>query len=365
MRSFRKSRRDYEAWLRDQLDGRVVEDDLKKKHERMRGGAFVFLRATYWRWVETILEVCPELSDAPEVLAIGDAHLENFGTWRDAEGRLVWGANDFDDAAPMPYALDLVRLAASALLARAERRDERAAPPVGEICAAILDGYKAASRKPAPIVLDRDHPGLRDDLMLDKAARKTFWDDAEAWREDAVVDAPADFVDALRAALPPGCADVAIAPRSAGTGSLGRPRFVGQAEWRGGPVLREAKALVPSGWDYVHGGVSRLHLATIATGRARAPDPHYRVTGSILVRRLSPNSRKIEAKTDANLLLRRRVLKLMGRELANCHAESDRAAAIEHDLSGRDRDWLRAAAKAAAAFVADEQRDYAAETRHP
>jgi hypothetical protein len=26
----------------------------------------------------------------PRVLGVGDIHLENFGTWRDAEGRMVW-----------------------------------------------------------------------------------------------------------------------------------------------------------------------------------------------------------------------------------------------------------------------------------
>jgi len=42
---------------------------------------------------------------------------KNFGTWRDGDGRLVWGVNDFDEAAVMPYPLDLVRLAASIRLA--------------------------------------------------------------------------------------------------------------------------------------------------------------------------------------------------------------------------------------------------------
>ena len=64
----------------------------------MAKGAFQFLRATYWRWAETIHDVCPELADAPQVLAVGDIHLENFGTWRDVDGRLVWGVNDFDEA---------------------------------------------------------------------------------------------------------------------------------------------------------------------------------------------------------------------------------------------------------------------------
>ena len=62
----------------------------------MADGAFQFLRATYWRWAETIYEnVCPELKDAPEVLAVGDIHLENFGTWRDVEGRAGLGRERF------------------------------------------------------------------------------------------------------------------------------------------------------------------------------------------------------------------------------------------------------------------------------
>jgi uncharacterized protein (DUF2252 family) len=68
----------YERWLHKQLDGHVVEADLVAKHEAMAAHPFPFLRATYWRWAETILRVCPELEDAPSVLAVGDIHLENF-----------------------------------------------------------------------------------------------------------------------------------------------------------------------------------------------------------------------------------------------------------------------------------------------
>src|ERR1700754_1981066 len=109
---------EYERWLAKQLRDDIVAEDLKLKHDKMANGPFPFLRATYWRWAETILELCPQLEDAPAVLAVGDIHLENFGTWRDDEGRLIWGVNDYDEAAEMPYALDLVRLATSALLAR-------------------------------------------------------------------------------------------------------------------------------------------------------------------------------------------------------------------------------------------------------
>src|SRR5262245_20684828 len=110
--------KEYDRWLRTQLDGDIVESDLRAKWDKMSDGPFPFLRATYWRWAQTILDICPDLAAAPPVLAVGDIHLENFGTWRDNDGRLVWGVNDFDEAAEMPYPLDLVRLATSAMLAR-------------------------------------------------------------------------------------------------------------------------------------------------------------------------------------------------------------------------------------------------------
>jgi len=77
----------YEKWLSAQLGGDVVESDLARKQKKMADNPFGFLRATYWRWAETILDVCPKLRNAPQVLAVGDIHLENYGMWRDDDGR--------------------------------------------------------------------------------------------------------------------------------------------------------------------------------------------------------------------------------------------------------------------------------------
>src|SRR6202162_4632148 len=110
-----KATKKYETWLAKNLT--IVPADLALKHTRMAADTFEFLRATFYRWVQVWPEVCPDLARAPRVLAVGDLHVENFGTWRDVEGRLVWGTNDFDEAAVLPYPLDLVRLATSALFA--------------------------------------------------------------------------------------------------------------------------------------------------------------------------------------------------------------------------------------------------------
>ena len=85
----RTANRAYERWLKAELGGSVVAADLRKKHDKMGESPFAFLRATYWRWAEEILTVCPDLAAAPSVLAVGDIHLENFGTWTDKEGRIV------------------------------------------------------------------------------------------------------------------------------------------------------------------------------------------------------------------------------------------------------------------------------------
>jgi uncharacterized protein (DUF2252 family) len=128
--------RAYEDWLGDQLE--VVSEDLDRKHKRMRESPFVFLRGSYYRWLQRIDALAPDLA-GPQLACVGDLHVENFGTWRDTEGRLVWGINDFDESERLPYTYDLARLATSAVLAIDDgmlRVRRRAA------CDAVLDSYR-------------------------------------------------------------------------------------------------------------------------------------------------------------------------------------------------------------------------------
>ncbi|MEZ0213888.1 MAG: DUF2252 family protein [Xanthobacteraceae bacterium] len=353
MTAIKASVRAYENWLRAEIGPDFIDADLDEKHRKMRASPFAFLRATYWRWAETILEICPALSNAPQILAIGDTHLENFGTWRDSEGRLIWGANDFDDSAIMPYPLDLVRLAASALLAR-----DSDDPSTGDICDAILAGYAEGLSDPAPVVLERDFKWLRRAVLLPEPERAAFWNKFDLTK-GAVI--PTRYERALRTAMPAPDVSLIMAPRTAGTGSLGRPRFVARSEWKGGPVLREAKALVISAWSLRFAPDTTVILASaIATGRCRAPDPHYCVSDGLVVRRLSPNSRKLEVKDAAAELMLPDMLRLMGREIANCHADDPgQVSALRSDLLSRDQDWLPDAAKAAARFITSEHAEFA------
>jgi hypothetical protein len=63
--SFRDDNARYEKWLATQC--KVVKADIAFKHHRMKKSAFIFLRATYFRWARKIGDWCPELMDAPPV----------------------------------------------------------------------------------------------------------------------------------------------------------------------------------------------------------------------------------------------------------------------------------------------------------
>ena len=342
----RQSTTRYEAWLRSRLRGDVVAKDLKAKHDKMKQSAFVFLRATYWRWAEIICDVCPDLADAPEVLSVGDIHVENFGTWRDVDGRMVWGINDFDEAAEMPYVLDLVRLSASALLARGGKRADPAS-----VCDAIVEGYRKGLRDPKPFVLDRGHRRMRELLVVPEGERARFWKRIDGERKAGAGKPGRRYREALASAMPVAGMQMVAWPRTAGTGSLGRPRWVALAEWQGGPVVREARAAVPSAWGRACGrGAGTISIMKIARGKYRAPDPWYRLTrDNVIVRRLYPSTRKIEMGRNATALLEARMLEAMGRELASVHlGVADCSAALLRDLKARKRGWLvRAVAKAA------------------
>lgn len=338
MTGIRSSVRDYESWLRERLGDAFVRADLKLKHVRMADSAFLFLRATCWRWAETAAEICPDLADAAAIASVGDAHVGNFGLWRDADARLVWGVNDYDEAAVTPWPFDLVRLAASALLA-----DQRLS--ARETASAILDGYAKGLARPAPCVLERDRLWLRDLFAADDEKRLKEWDELLSAAR-LKTRPPERFRAAIAAAMPEPGLKPRLAARVAGAGSLGRMRIAATIdEYRGGPLAREAKALLPSCWrrDGAPGAGYDL-----ASGAYRSPDPWLRRSGEVVVRRLSPNSRKIEL-AEHPARGRLRLLRAMARDLAAIHAaDAKRIAAVREDFERRKAGWLRGAARATA-----------------
>jgi len=349
MTSIIEATRAFERWLRAELE--VVEGDLTLKHRLMAADPFSFMRATFYRWVPVWGEVCADLASAPRLLAVGDLHVENFGTWRDAEARLVWGINDVDEAAPMPYTLDLVRLAASALLAR---REEHLAITPKAACKAILDGYrKQLEAGGRPFVLEEDHGALREAALSAERDPVRFW---QKMAKLPNLRAPANVRKLLAARLPDRRAKFRTAHRISGMGSLGRPRYVALAEWEGAQLAREAKAMLPSAFGWALGRPEEtLHCGTIVARAVRCHDPFFAFSDRYLLRRLGPHCSRIELAMLPKSRNEKRLLEAMGRETANLHLGSSSAmGAVRADLKARPKGWLLKAARAmVAATVAD------------
>jgi hypothetical protein len=346
----------YEEWLAGQVH--LVAADLRAKHDEMAEDAFAFLRATFYRWARRWPEDCPDLAGAPTVLAVGDLHLANFGTWRDAEGRLAWGINDFDEADELPYTNDLVRLATSVVLADqgGDLLSDTAAA-----CAALLTAYEeglAACGR--PIVLEEEYPALRALALDQRRDPARFWaklDNLPA----ASGQIPPAVTKAIAAMLPePGLA-CRVAHRSAGLGSLGRQRFVAVADWCGGRLAREAKALAPSAWRWGSGETKArtIRYADLLGRLVRCPDPWLRVHGRWVVRRLAPDCSRIELAELDKKRHEAELFRAMGWETANVHLGSPEAMPrIHDDLRRRPTGWLHEAAEAMAAAMADDWRTW-------
>jgi hypothetical protein len=337
--NFLKSNQTYEAWLKTTLD--VVPADLKEKHALMAADLFSFMRATFYRWCQLWPEVCKELNGAPAVLAVGDLHVENFGTWRDAEARLVWGINDFDEVATMPFAIDLVRLAASAHMAidaghlEIDHRDA---------CSAIVDGYKGGLEAGGmPWVLGEKHGWLSELVALrDPVA---FWKKFDALTEfEGRV--PKEALKAIDQLMPARNLPMRIVHRVAGLGSRGRQRFVAIADFEGARVCREAKALAPSAWLWALGERQprKIRYQEALDTAVRAKDPFVHLKEKWIVRRLAPDCTRIELSSVPKERDKSKLLRAMGFETANVHLGSGKEKAILKCLSRLDSHWLHVAA---------------------
>jgi hypothetical protein len=308
----------------------------------MREGLFPFFRATFYRWAQLWPEVCKELRRAPEALSVGDLHVENFGTWRDAEGRLIWGINDFDEAWRLPYTYDLVRLAASALVAASgSGLNIRHTDATG----AILEGYRDALGKGGePIVLAEHHLNLR------RMAVARLHDPGDYWRKidrlptfnDSL---PKGAAEALARRMPERDLACRVVHRVAGLGSLGRERFTAIAEWRGGKIAREAKALAPSACAWAaKKDAARILYQEILDAAVRCPDPFVAQRGRWILRRLAPDCSRIELSDMPKERDETRLLHAMGWETANVHLGSVKPEAALRDLKSRPGHWLHDAA---------------------
>jgi hypothetical protein len=343
-----KATRQFEAWLAKSI--RVVPEHLRDKHRQMKADPFLYFRATYYRWCQLWPEECADLARGAGTLVVGDLHLENFGTWRDTEGRLIWGVNDFDEAHPLSFANDLVRLTVSAFLAADGGTAfvmDRAA-----ICDRVLLGYREQLHLGGkPYVLMEKHPQLREMALQDLREPAPFW--RRLMEKTAFLrskDIPKPVLSAVASISPPVDLEFRSLRSSKGLGSLGRERYLAMGEEKGGMMAREAKAVAPSAVLWAAGQKptkGNLYLTKTVNAAVRCQDPFYQVRKNWLVRRLSPDCSRIDISELRHHHDHALLLSCMGAETANIHLGGRKARKrIERELAEWPKNWLQQAAHA-------------------
>ncbi len=334
--NFKETNQLYESWLRKQFF--VIETDLSLKHERMKESPFPFLRATFYRWCGLWQKNMASFAKAPLILGVGDLHIENYGTWRDLEGRLIWGINDFDEACEMPYAIDLVRLGCSAQIASS---CDHLNLSLKKIMDAILDGYVTCLKNGGrAFVLEEEHAFLREIATQSFRDPRHFFEKLNP-RFPSLLKPSSEIKKILVSHLPAGSVNLEFAHRSAGLGSLGRPRFIVLAELNGGRIVRETKGLCAPAFLWSSGRSGAVCYQKIIDQSVRMSDPVLRLEKKWVTRRLAPHCTKIEIAALPRKLDELKLMNAMGFELGNIHMKYRRV--ILADLKKRRKsDWTDA-----------------------
>ena len=141
-------------------------DAFRVKFRKMAADPWAFYRGSACVFYADVKDLHDDWTDerTGRVWIQGDLHAENFGTYMDGEGVLVFDVNDFDEAYLGPFTWDLRRFVASlALMCWQKAMPDKA---IDELCGRFLRAYVDQVRY--FVEQDRDHEwALRLDTATD------------------------------------------------------------------------------------------------------------------------------------------------------------------------------------------------------
>ncbi len=253
---------------------------LARKFEAMAADRFAFLRASAGL-AHARLDLSA-LPASPVSWVCGDLHLNNFGCYRGLNRLVYFDVNDFDEAARLPLAVDLLRLLGSVLVAApgfALTREEGSA--LAAVCLAryadALARGKAfwleqqTARGPIRALLEQVSARKRRDLLERRTqlrrGRRAIVTDGQRVLPLRADDPMRDRLTEALVSLgnlyesPKFFAPRDFARRVAGMGSLGLPRYVALVRGRGDPdrnALIDFKLAAPSSAAAALGSVQQV-----------------------------------------------------------------------------------------------------------
>ena len=233
-----------------------------------------------------------------------------------------------------------------------------------EVCEAVWDGYISGLKSGGgPFVLAESHGWLRAQATSVLRDPVAFWKKFDVGKAPAV-KAPAAVMAAMKAALPKDAKILRCVHRQSGLGSLGRPRYAVVADWNGGKIAREAKAIITNGHDWANGrnGTQPQNMSRMIAHALRGTDPFNHVQGGWVMRRLSPDCSRIELAQLPKSRDEGAMLHAMGVETASTHLSAATQEKLLKTAANKlKRKWL---AKAAEAMLEATLSDWKAWKKH-
>ncbi len=240
---------------------------LKLKLATLREDPFAFFRGTSALFYNT-LPTDRALKSSPRILACGDLHLENFGSYK-GDNRLVYfDLVDFDESCVAPVAYELVRFLTSILVAAKPLKisDATASKMIDQFIETYATNVIATKPRwverslatgPVKKLLQSLKGRHRSDLIKERTIRKSgkirlLNDGKKSLRTSAADRARAESILAAYASTQQSPAlfePIDIARRIAGNGSLGLERYVALVRGDGssdGQYLIDIKIANPS-----------------------------------------------------------------------------------------------------------------------
>jgi uncharacterized protein (DUF2252 family) len=241
---------------------------LTRKFEAMAADRFAFLRASAGL-AHAALDLAA-LPPSPLGWVCGDLHLNNFGCFRGLNRLVYFDLNDFDEAARLPVAVDLLRFLGSILTAAPgfglirEEAEILSAEALARYAEALARGKAfwlepETARGPIRDLLEQVSTRRRRDLLsrrsvLKRGRRTLLIDDVHTLPMPPAAELRDQLADALKSLghlyeSPEFFLPRDFARRVAGMGSLGLPRYVALVHGRGDPdrnALIDFKLAAPS-----------------------------------------------------------------------------------------------------------------------
>jgi len=327
---------------------------LAMKLARMRLSPFIFLRGTCHRFYARLPRV-DLLSKAPLAWICGDAHLENFGTYKGDNRLAYFDINDFDESALAPVSLDLLRFLCSILLAGDSVR--ATANESILLCHEFIEAYGATLESGKACWIERETAQGLVRCLLDEVRdrrRPEFLDrrtHCKGRQRQIVCDGKhalpvtlaqrgqvTRLIDKIAASEPdPAFFEVLdVARRIAGTGSLGVDRFIILVRGKGSPdgnYLLDLKQALPSeaqrwskaaqpAWSSEADRVVSLQRRMQAVPMAFLNAISWE-RDSYILRGLQPNEDRVALGVEGTALKSiKGAINVMGRVMASAHLRS-------------------------------------------